>query len=611
MKNFTSLFIAAIISLMSNVPLFGQHTPTPVVPGSKGVLPSVPSVSAGDGSVLPLLSLRRIYTYVFNFGGTYYTPMIECEFPPASTLGGDYYVVEMLKGREWVDRLYQNDEPYQNTGYNFSLKMDPVVRAYRLKVVGGPKDGMYSNIIPCQYPRVMTSFGSGYTTPSYNNRIGYTEDAPYIREVKVGGEAVDDFKPYVRYRWYRRNPNTFELTQIEGATEEKYTYTLEDVGYDIVAEICGDGDHLDFCVRKEVKNISIPLICSLEYSHTDGAILNTDYILPHAEDLYIGWNTYENGKEKWVDYECSTQELKPGQYMIRKDPKVMDYIIRAKGGVIPFFTLSVPWYDEPMYREVEVQLGYRPSGYLNVQNGSQETPVVDVMHINLDGEVVVDTTIVCEENMAEIKVIPCKYYVRTHATAHTLATYHPSAMRWEDAEPVSVPMFNMATGKDSLFVLTNLDKPVPLTGQGVIEGRVSRVQAAPAPRRVLRADGMEVQAVTVLLLDDKGGLVATTTPSDNGIYRFENVPFGTYAVVVDALGYSAEASSPVCVSTEQPIVSNVNYSLTDDGRVVTTGVTSLRARQNAVLRYDLQGRRIHQQPKQAGLYIVNGRKVIL
>lgn len=120
MKNY---FIATIISLISGVPLFAQHMSTPVMPGSKGALPTVASVPSGDGSVLPLLSLKRIYTYASVFGGSFsYVPTIECRFPPASTLGGDYYLVEMLKSREWVTKLYDYEEPCQCMGDNFSLK---------------------------------------------------------------------------------------------------------------------------------------------------------------------------------------------------------------------------------------------------------------------------------------------------------------------------------------------------------------------------------------------------------------------------------------------------------------------------------------------------------
>lgn len=615
MKKF--YIMLAFIGLISSTPLFAQHRPDKVEPGSKGPLPSVAPVPQGDGNVLPILSMHRIYTYTISFNGhPYYTPTIECQFPKASTLGGEYYVVEMLVNGQWVDRI-DNDDPIHAENDNFSLRMYPQVSAYRLKMAGGPKDGMYSNVVFCQYPQTMTSFGWSWSSPSFNNRLGYEEDAPTVRDVYVNSEKIEDFEQYLRYRWYRRNPNTYEMTPIEGANEKTYTYTLEDVGYDIISEVYGDGTVLDFSFMREIKGISILLRCSYEYSHYDGVIINTDYILPDPGILYISkYGPIGDNEYGWTDCESTVRELKPGQYAIRKPSDVTEYDILAKGNVLPVFTVKRPWEPEeadPMFLAVHINLML---DYSNISIKHGETPTkasIDVIHINLDGEAVVDTTILCEGEETKIEAVPGKYYVRTHATETTLATYYPSATRWEEATALDVPCRN-AGWTDSLFVLNILDKPEPLAGQGVIEGRVSKVQnVAPAPRRIARNTEETAIDIAVLLFDDKGQLVATTVLGEDGTYRFENVPYGTYSVVVDALGYATETSAAVTVSAERPVISNVNYSLTDNGHVVSdtmTGIPGISDSQNKPRRYDLQGRRLFQQPKQPGIHIVNGRKVV-
>lgn len=613
MKKLYTLMLLSIFGIPS---VFGQHKPTTVEPGCKGQLPTVVAPAKGDGSFLPILYMQRIYTYYFTYGGdNIYEPSIDCYFTEAKEFGGEYYELEFLKKDNWVNTYYEGDDVTKLTGYNFGVRMHSDVTAYRLKLVGGPKDGMYSNVIEARFPSVMTSGDMGESQPSCNNRVGFEEDAPYIRNVKVNGKVFADFEQYLRYNWYRRNPNTYEMTPIEGAHSKNYTFTLEDVGYDVVGEICGDREHIDFSMRKEIKNICIPLFCSTEYARQDGVILNTDYILPDPNVLSLGNYDYSDGTQQWKEYEIkSVTERKPGQYVIKADTEDF-YFISAKGYVTPYFGYEMNFGEETeiMVREAMVNL-YEDYGTIVVKhNDNLASATIDVMHYNIDGEIVVDTTFTSGEKEHVINAIPGQYFIRAHATDNTVATYYPSATRWDDAVALDLPCRNESTDwRDSLFVLTLLDKPATMEGEGVIEGKLIKLQSAGnAPKRIMSYAAAESMDLNVLLYDKAGKLIATTTVAADGVYRFDHVPFGSYVVVADVAGYSVVEPANVTLTAEQPTVTNVDYSMTDDGKIVNanaTGIQYISTSISDIPAYDLMGRRI--SGKTQGILIINGRKAI-
>ncbi len=612
-KLYTTMLLFCILSIS---PVFGQHTPNPVEPGSKGMLPTVVPPAQGDSTILPILHMQRIYTYIFRLNGNNYEPTIDCYFTEAKNLGGEYYELEFLKDNKWVNKYYDYDDVIKLNSYNFSVRMHSDVTAYRLKLIGGPKDGRYSNVVEARCPSIMTSGSMGYSDPSNNNRIGFEEDAPYIRDVKVNDVAVSNFEQYIRYNWYRRNPNTYELTPIEGAHSKTYTFTIEDVGYDVVGEICGDREHIDFSMRKEVKNICIPLFCSTEYARQDGVILNTDYILPDPSILTLGNYDYSDGTQRWYEYEIkSITERKPGQYVIKADTEDF-YFIMSKGVVTPYYGFSMQFGDEVemMLREAMVQLDKDYGNIVVKRNDSLAVATIDLMHLNIDGEIVVDTTFVSGAKEHVVNVTPGKYFIRAHATDNTAATYYPSATRWDDAEEITLPCRNESTNwYDKLYELQLKDKPAPMTGEGVIEGKLTKEQVANASSRRAIAKASESDMdINVLLYDNKGNLAATTTVSADGSYRFEKVPFGTYSVVADVAGYSVDSPTSVTLSASHPTVTNVDYSMTTDGKIVATsvnGITYITTVADDIPTYDLTGRRINANAK--GIYIRGGKKVIV
>ena len=113
--------------------------------------------------------------------------------------------------------------------------------------------------------------------------------------------------------------------------------------------------------------------------------------------------------------------------------------------------------------------------------------------------------------------------------------------------------------------------PDQLTGTGVIEGVVSKTLVSR-----LRVRAAELQTtIVVYLLDAKTGDIVAQAPTDaDGRFRFENVPFGTYKVLPNIDGYTVSTPAEVTLTAENPIVSDVDYEVTDD-EVIPVGIHAI------------------------------------
>lgn len=582
MKQF-SLTLLLLVGIVGFSSAWAQPRVLPVEPGCEGRLPSLSTVEKTEVSYLPILQLENIYTDVLIYAGQpRFWHTIECRFPYPSEIEAQSYRMEALIDGQWEEQvdMLEND--------NFSVRIpssEPT--SYRLVVVGGPNDGKYSNVITAEDQKVNTSIADwSRFSDSQSSYVGYKWRAPRANRLKVDNEEVEDYGSYIRYKWYRRNPYTYEETLIEGATGEYYTLSTEDVGYDVIAETCGDGVHLDFMIRDYMPKVTMAIICSTEYVGKDGIVLNTNYILPDLSELQFGnyqWSE-ETFEQYWKEQSFeSVTTRKPGQYVFRGQLND-DYlqIVYGSEHTPLYMRVASPFSPDPddvRMRQANVQT-YPANLNLQVKYNNVLTSAdVDIIRRNIDNEYVVEQTVKITPTDTTVVVMNGESYLRAHGTSTTLPSYYLGAACWEDASPVVSPTMNM-DWNDSTFVLTLIDKPAPLTGKGVIEGTLTQKQALSAPLRASsRVSGLSAD-ISVLLYNDKQTVVATTQVSSEGAYRFENVPFGSYSVVVDALGYSTQSAPSVTLTEENPVVSNVNYVMTDDGKVVSENATPVKGDAN-------------------------------
>ena len=178
--------------------------------------------------------------------------------------------------------------------------------------------------------------------------------------------------------------------------------------------------------------------------------------------------------------------------------------------------------------------------------------------------------------------------MKTRQTASTLATYYPSTLLWGEAETVKPGVSYDADWNElpNTYAINVVAQPAPLAGQGTIEGTVSMAQSA----RMNRASG---GSYTVYLKQKDGGIVAITETDAGGAYRFTQVPYGSYVVLVNIDGCIQEQATEVVLTAEKSTVSGVNYTV--EGTVIkstgSTGIISIISPDTESSIFSLDGRK--------------------
>ena len=308
--------LSSLMTLFAISTAMAQPSSNPVEPGAKGNLPAVQDVPASTENILPILQLEMVTgTYVFDT----YTQELLLKFPEATTLGGQYYILQYKSNNSWADYA-SYDGVIHFEGDNAAPTF--CSHEFRLKLSGGEKNGWVSNVVTVPYINSLTCFLT-WLDHSMTDFVGagimLRNCLPYVQKTNDDGEEEEfnEKSPYFVYKWYRRNPNTYEMTLIQGATEFEYTPTIEDVGYEIVKVVMGDNDNVAFYGAHTDGIVKMPIEASIEYLDDNGFILNTSYVLPNGgKGLCISAEPGDPYCESVPLPEGSIKELKPGQYAV-------------------------------------------------------------------------------------------------------------------------------------------------------------------------------------------------------------------------------------------------------------------------------------------------------
>ena len=592
-----------------------QQIPNPVTPGVKGDLPTIPPEPQDDGSAVPLLTLNRVYDWPFDSNS--HCIYVKFSVYEPTEIEADYYILQVLSDGQWKDYLL-DDEPCHIVTYSNAIQIKSDYQALRLRIVGGSFDGQYSNAVTIQYPTIPTTYG--YYWSNGDCVVGTPLSAPFVEEVTAytTDEGIRLINPeqYLRYKWYRRNPHNYALTLIEGATESVYTPTPNDVGYYIVGEVTGDGEHLDLAAYMTTQEIiTLPIYCSTEYVGHDGIILNMEYILPDVSQLQLYYEEWADGySTTFVPLKSITSDY-PGQYNLRCSlPLDRDLSLRLSYGgnsKMGFYSRYTTHQDYVMIRPFRINLEGAQWMITAQAVGAPASAEVEVLSINLDGELEVISTFSVNEDTVSTYLPAGSCYLRAKPSADFLQTYFPASAYWSGALAIYPDSYDHTT---DVFCIKLQPVPVPTMGEGLIEGTVKHLQTEEARALLWLSDEQDSQLdITMLLINDASEIIATALLNDTGYYKFEDVPLGTYNVIPDAAGYDLTNVYRVTIDEEKPTISNVNFSVKD--RVISpiwpvVGIEQLNAtRVNAPL-HDLFGRPVH-QVKPGTILLQGSRKVII
>ena len=560
-----------------------MHVATDVVPGSKGNFPSMPErpAEAEPGYFGGLELDQQTMTGLIING--YYTYEAWLKFPKPSNYGADYYTVQYCPSgsTEWKTWTDYEGQAYPFTGDNAIPNLDYMETSYRLVIHGGPMDGYISNVVTVSYPVVKKCKITNWPIPSENQLVGRPVSFNYLKVTRhdypEGGQKKEfDLSDgcYI-YSWYRRNPNTGEMTLIEGVTGTEYTPTTKDVGYEIVAVVSGDDKKVSFKQTINFHLVQMPLECSVEYMDQTGFVLNSAYILANPEkNLLISEDWSEENLKPFAEGSLTT--LKPGQYSVEMDKEKYDGALLGYSDdrIKVSFVYNQPKYTEegeiiegeyePWYREAQLMYDRYmvPFTVDAMFNNAKVATTFDVIGKNRLGEIATVATVTpdkLEDNVASFEVFKGKYYVRARKTEGTMETYYPNKQLWSEAEQIEPePQSWEENWKPTSVSITMQAAPAPLTGTGVIEGTVLLSGSAAGTR----GEG-ETETCKVYLKAKEAEIVAQTETDPNGKFRFENVPFGDYQVLLDVEGHTMKSVQEVAVTEEKPEVAELDYVVTE------------------------------------------------
>ena len=604
MKN---LLIVIVAFLLPIGVVQAQHTqPDPVIPGSKGPLPEMPTLEKAEDGHFGGLHLS--HTTLSSFQGLNWSYDVEFSFPSPQTFGGDSYTLQMNRDGAW--------ETYSESITGYSCIASVTGRTYRLVLHGGDKDGWVSNEVTV--PVITIPSQKKYTEYNANQQtfVGSTLRGSSLT-IYVYAD-ISNLHSYTSYKddasfvrtWYRRNPNTGKMTYT-GVSGLMYTVTSEDVGYEIVEVVEGDNKKTDFYYSLSMGVGKFPVFSSAEYFY-EGIIVNTEYDIPNPETVFgfNVWNEESGGSEVQPFAPENFKVLAPGRYAIicPWERYGWEYMY-STNDMIGICENSGGSYISPLYL-------WAAPGMLEskaLQSGKEvEGAKINLLEKNIEG------------NMQYVYTSPDGYltaasYITLYAKAvnvgkGNLPTYYPNALLWTDAQSFDAQeMYHSEEGPQSIDIEVRPNF-APLSGQCTIDGKVAGTIPVPTP---LLSEGAEAwdptaEPVYVYLRVKGGDIVAATQLQADGSYHFGQVPYGTYEVIPNIDGYTVDIQT-VTLSAENSVAKGIdytigNYSISASGASSIGNIIAVPA--DGVI-YDLSGRRITNGNLKPGLYIRNGKKIII
>ena len=544
-----------------------------VVPGSKGSLPELPVLPPLEGNHIAGLTMTKVCFHQWSWYDAYEADLYFPSFPAEEA---EYCTLQKrLKSTGAWETITDSDgTPYH---YSSAAAVSPTITEdtdFRIVLHNGTKDGFTSNIVSAKMPTVHYTFIQRYlmggggvpyvgtvVTGSWVEALRKTRTWNRDKQrydYEVAEQCYTYNTNYYRRQWYLLNPNTTEMFPIEGATEDKYIPAPEDLGYELMEVIEGDDIHCSYYCLIGHGIVSTYIQASVDYIGNDGFILNTDYILPDGgKDLRVFGNNGEVARE-------NIRECKPGQYAVYTpidDAENSNYGATYQTDDIWDTGEYALQFDRgtegnPWLRPVQIYyMMYEQP--IAVKSSTNEP--VEAWGQNIDGEWGVKETLDAPQLTEEepyFTILWSKLILKAPGTATTLPTYYPNALLWSDAEVVEPGSEYDEEWKmiPNSFTIEAVAKPAPLTGAGTISGAVAMSQPSAAA------------SVMVYLKQMGGDVVAYAETDAAGNYNFQNVPDGSYQVLVNIDGCIMEEAIQVTLSAGNRNISNIDYFV--DGNII-------------------------------------------
>jgi hypothetical protein len=233
---------------------------------------------------------------------------------------------------------------------------------------------------------------------------------------------------------------------------------------------------------------------------------------------------------------------------------------------------STDKYGRPVSDEY---ISYYRTGKLKTQIklGGNPLPGADMQILKqTDNELItLDKITMNADGKQEIELGEGVYYLKALQNQNGLNTFYPNVLLWENATAISYNTDPLAEGAVYCIDMQAIPTPVNPTAQGVIVGKIviSQPEAVQQIIKVQLINNNGVLPIYDVYLQNTvdNSIIDHTQTDENGNYRFENVPAGSYRILVNVDGKPMESVNTVTLTTDADIVENVNYEITETGVV--------------------------------------------
>jgi hypothetical protein len=233
---------------------------------------------------------------------------------------------------------------------------------------------------------------------------------------------------------------------------------------------------------------------------------------------------------------------------------------------------STDKYGRPVSDEY---ISYYRTGKLQTQIklGGNPLPGADMQILKqTDNELItLDKITMNADGKQEIELGEGVYYLKALQNQNGLNTYYPNVLLWENATAIPYNTDPLAEGVVYCIDMQAIPTPVNPTAQGVIVGKIviSQPEAVQQIIKVQLINNNGVLPIYDVYLQNTvdNSIIDHTQTDENGNYRFENVPAGSYRILVNVDGKPMESVNTVTLTTDADIVENVNYEITETGVV--------------------------------------------
>ena len=153
-----------------------------------------------------------------------------------------------------------------------------------------------------------------------------------------------------------------------------------------------------------------------------------------------------------------------------------------------------------------------------------------------------------------------------------VSTFSGDVTWWTDGNAISI-----TAGTETHVNIHCVADGGNLTGDGIINGyiQVDTVTAGIARNTITHVDenysgDVPATGVTVYLYRSSDSLLLASTLTDaDGLYKFKNLPFDTYYLLVQLPGFDANTPWPVEVTSNDPVVDYVNFLVSEGDQSIT------------------------------------------